>query len=280
MEVVVSVDPNSTSLESVRNINTLVDVSGVNTSSQTVIRVVSQSNSFFNSVELDQGDNRTKDFFLDNTHILVNISKNGWFDKVTLVTSLSTTSNNSGTLFLTNFNVFQDLIQLVSVSLGTHESVFFKWITNFKGFGSLLESSNNFVVNTRLNQETGTSTTDFTRVVEDRNNQVINSLIQVGIVENNVWGFTTQFQSNLLQVGFSSQFHNNLTSSSRTSESNLVNLWVAGNSSTSSGTETWNNVDNTLWHTGFNQQLGKVQGRQWSRFSRFQDSSTTSSTKK
>jgi len=75
-------------------------------------------------------------------------------------------------------------------------------------------------------------------VVEDSEIDPRDSVINVGVVKDNVWRLATKLKGDLLEVGSSSSLHDLATNDGRTSESDLVNVHVRRDGSTSDLAET------------------------------------------
>lgn len=70
-------------------------------------------------------------------------------------------------------------------------------------------------------------------------------MFEISIVVDNVGRLSSEFESDVLQVGLGSGGHNLTTDSGRTSESDLFNLEVRRDGGTDSVSVTGNDVDDT-----------------------------------
>ena len=147
------------------------------------------------------------------------------------------------------------------------ECAIIEWVTNDVLLDPLLELLYEFVVNSLLDVDTRTSTayvlsieysqvsrlvklTALAMVVEDTKVGPVDSLIDISIVENNVWALSTKLQSDLLQIAVGSCLHDLSSDWSASSEGNLVNIHVVRHSSSGNFTDARDNVENSGWKTG------------------------------
>ena len=160
-----------------------------------------------------------------------------------------------------------DPVELELRNLWALEGVWVEWVTNDVLLNPLLELLHKFVVNSLLDIDTRTSTaydlsteysqvsrfvklTALAMVVEDTKVGPVDGLIDISIVENNVWTLSTKFQSDLLQVAVGSCPHDLPPNWSASSEGNLVNVHVVRYSSSGNFTDTRDNIENSRWETG------------------------------
>jgi len=108
-ELIVGVDPHSTSSEAVSSGEDLRDVLSYNSCSKSIIGMVSTSDGLVKIRVLQNGHNRSKDLLLCNGHVVCNVGKNSWLNKVTTVKGLVTSSDNCGSLVFTLLDVVEDL---------------------------------------------------------------------------------------------------------------------------------------------------------------------------
>ena len=111
-------------------------------------------------------------------------------------------------------------------------------LTNNVRLGPLAEPLQELVIDTLLDVNTRSSTAALAVVVEDSEIDPRDSVINVGVVKDNVWRLATKLKGDLLEVGSSSSLHDLATNDGRTSESDLVNVHVRRDGSTSDLAET------------------------------------------
>ena len=163
----VAVDPDSTGLESVGDSDGGVDVGGVDSSGKAVRGVVGKANDLLLILELGDGADGAEDLLLHDLHVGLDISEDGGLDEVTLVAVALTTSDNGGTLLLTGVDVAHDTVVLELRDLRTLEGLLVEGVANLVLLSSLLEGSEELVVDTLLDVDTGTSAAALTVVVVD-----------------------------------------------------------------------------------------------------------------
>jgi hypothetical protein len=105
MESVVGVDPDGTGLEGVGDLDGGVEVGCVDGSGETVGGVVTNGDGILLGLELGDRADRAEDLLLHDLHVTLDIGKDRGLNEVTLVTLPLTTSDDSGTLFLTGLDV-------------------------------------------------------------------------------------------------------------------------------------------------------------------------------
>ena len=112
VEVIVGVDPNGTSANLVGNVNSLVDIIGVDASSKTVLSIIGKLDNTSTFLNLGNGHNGAKNLLLDNLHVFGDVSENGGVHKVTLTVNALATSDNLSTTPDTVLNVLKDTVEL------------------------------------------------------------------------------------------------------------------------------------------------------------------------
>ena len=188
---VVAVDPDSTGLQSVGNTDGGVDILGVDGSSKTVGGVVTDLDGLSLVLEFLDSDDGTEDLLLGDLHVPSDISENGGLDEVSSVAVALTTDGNGGTLGLSVVDVLHDTIELELRDLGTLEGVALEGVTNLVLGGTLLEASDELVVDTLLDQQAGTGAAALAVVEEDTEVSPGDGVVDVSVVEDNVGGLAT-----------------------------------------------------------------------------------------
>ena len=96
-------------------------------------------------------------------------------------------------------------------------------------------------------------------------------IIDIRIVEHDIWALATKLQCNLLQVRAGSRFHDLSTNDSRSGESDLVNVHVGGESSTCNLAEAGDDVDDTGRETSLFDKFGGVESAERCLFGRLEN---------
>lgn len=253
-KTVVCVHPDGTSLDAVGNLERSIDVLGVDSRGETYsellgpvlkcgataivkeypwrgleltkLCIISDPDSLGFVLEGLNNADRAEDLFLDDAHILRDIGEDGGLDVVTLVTNTLTTDLADGTGLLALFNVAQDLLKLAFVDLRTLEGILVEGVTNLVLQGTLLEGSDELIVDLLLDNDTRTSTANLAVIVVDTVVHPGNGIVEICICEDDIGGLATKLEGNLLEVTLSSGLEDLTTNESRTSEGDLVNAHV------------------------------------------------------
>lgn len=130
IEDIIAVNVDSTSSDTIGNLESIVNTFGDYSSTKSILRVVGSLNDFIDVLELHYGHNWSKDFLLCDGHIVSHITENCWFNKESLSSVSLSTCMQLGTFFLSNINIFQNLSHLFLIHLRTLIGIVSKWITN------------------------------------------------------------------------------------------------------------------------------------------------------
>lgn len=110
-----TVDPNGTGVDLVSSDQSLGDVPREDGAGQTVFGVVGHLHNFLGRRELDQDDDRAKDFLLDDLHVRSGVGEDGRLNKVSLVAESPATEVTGGTFGLSGVDVAHDSLRGRSV---------------------------------------------------------------------------------------------------------------------------------------------------------------------
>lgn len=163
----VAVDPDGTGLEGVGDADGGVDVGGVDGSGETVGGVVGEVDDLSLGGEPGDGADGAEDLLLHDLHVGADISEDGGLDEVALVAVALTTSDNGGALSLAGLDVAHDTVVLELRDLRTLEGLLVEWVTDLVLLSSLLEGSEELVVDAVLDVDTGTGAAALSVVVVD-----------------------------------------------------------------------------------------------------------------
>lgn len=105
MKGVVGVDPNSSSLDGVCDLEGGVEVAGVDSGSKAVGGVVAELDNLLLGLELGDGADGAENLFLDNLHVVGDVGEDSGLDEETLGTNTVATSLDGGALLLAVLNV-------------------------------------------------------------------------------------------------------------------------------------------------------------------------------
>jgi len=198
---VVVVDPDGTGLEGVRDTEGGVKVGGVDGSSKTIGGLVASLDDIILGLELADRADRSEDFFLHDLHVLADIGEDGGLDEVTFLTVALATGLDLGTSLLARLDIVHDSVELKLADLRALEGVGLKWVANNVLGCSLLERGNEFVVNARLDVDTGARAAALAVVEENTEVDPRDGVFDVCIVEDDIRRLATELEGDLLQVG-------------------------------------------------------------------------------
>lgn len=272
-----TVDPDSTSLETLHDADATVEVIGVDSRGKTVSGLIAELDGLLLGGELGNGADGAENLLLHNLHVRLDVAEDGRLDKVSLVTVALTTNLNSGTLLLAGLDVVHDAVILDLADLRTLERLGIEGVTNLVGRGALLECLEELVVDVLLDKDTGTGAAALAVVEVDAKVDPRNGLLNVGVVKDNVGRLATELECNLLQVGGSGSLHDGATNNGGASKGNLVNVHVRGNGGTSSLAKAGKQVEDTSREAGLLDELGENEGGEGSLLSSLHDDTVTGS---
>ena len=257
---VVAVNPDGTGIDAVGDLDSGVQVVGVDSSSQSVSGVVTSLDRILNGIELSDRANWTKDLLLHDLHVWSDVGENGWLDEVSLITQTLTTNLNLSALLLAVLNVLHDSVELDLGDLWALEGIILEWISDLVCVCALAETGDELIVDAGLDVDTGTSAAGLSVVEEDSEVNPGDSVIDISIIENDVWRLATQLKSNLLQVGVSGGLHDQATDGGGAGEGDLVDVHVGGEVGSGDAAESGDDVDDSWWETGLLDEVGGVEG--------------------
>lgn len=96
----------------------------------------------------------------------------------------------------------------------------------------------------------------------------IHSLVQICVIEDDVWALPTKLKRNRLQIALRSSLHDLPPDESATSESDFLNFQVRGNCGAYGCAVASDNVDGTRREAGFLNELAHADGGQGREFGR------------
>lgn len=226
VEHVVAVDPDGTGSERVGDAEGGVEVLGVDGGGKTVRGVVSELDDILLILELGDGTDGAEDLLLHDLHVGLDVGEDGGLDEVTLVAETLTTRLDGGTFVLAGLDVAHDTVVLELRNLRTLEGLLVEGVANLVLLSALLEGLEELVVDGLLDKDTGTGAAALAVVVVDTEVDPVDSLLDVGVFEDNVRGLATELEGDLLEVGGGSGLHNLSANNGRASEGNLVDVHV------------------------------------------------------
>ena len=129
------------------------DVLGKDSRGETVLGIVGSLENLLLGLELDQDDDGSENFLMTDLHRLVDISKDGRLDIVTLVTESLSSEKQVGTVVFTRLDVTHDPVVLNLTDLGTLESIGLEGVANLESLGVFKELLLELVVDALLDKD-------------------------------------------------------------------------------------------------------------------------------
>lgn len=121
---VVGVDPHAAGANSASDTQGAVDVSRPHGARQSVLTVVCHVDDFLLGLELNHNSDRPEDFFLGDTHLVVDVDKKRLQHKRAFFTARNgnalAANQHLGAFVFADFDVLQNLIELLFVYLRVH----------------------------------------------------------------------------------------------------------------------------------------------------------------
>jgi len=99
----------------------------------------------------------------------------------------------------------------------------------------------------------------------------VDSLIEICVVEYNVWALSTKLKGDILEVALGGGLHDLSADEGRTGEGNLVDTMVLGDGLTNSISVSNNKVEDTRREASFTDHVGDHEGGQRSHLGGFHD---------
>ena len=296
VEGVVGVDPDGAGLERIADLDGGVEVLGVHGGGEAVGGLVGGLDDLVLGGELGDGADGAEDLLLHDLHVLVHVGEDGGLDEVALVALAVAASLDGGTSLLSGLdiadvdvsassicqeevinNLPHDAVELQLGDLWALEGVLGEWVANNVLLCALLEALQELIVDTVLYVDTRTGAAALAVVKEDTEVDPGDGVVDVSVVEDNVWRLAAELKGDLLQVGAGGGLENGTAGNGGASEGDLVDVHVRGDGGTGGLTETRDDVDNTWWETGLLDELGGDEGTKWGLLSRLDDNGVTAS---
>ena len=279
MEHVVLVDPDGAGAEGVADSDGGVEAGGVDGGGEAVGRRVAEADGVGFIFELGDGADGAEDLFLHDLHVFRHAREDGRLDEVALFAVALAADFDFGAFFPAGVDVAgfasvfilvgewmymrdlpHDAVILQLGNLRTLERVRTKGVTHNVLLRSGLECFDKLVIDPLLDIYPGSSAAALAVVEENTEVDPRDRIFDIRIVEDNIRALATKLQGNLFQIRASGRFHDLPADNGRSGESDLVNVHVGREGSTSNLAEARDDVDDTGWETGFFDELGGVEG--------------------
>ena len=269
----------------------------MNGGGETVRGVVAEFDGVLLVLEFRDAADGAEDLFFDDPHVGSDVGEDGGLDEIPFFAVAFAAGDDLGAGVLAVLDVAHDPVILQLGDLGALERVGVERVADDVLAGAGLEGFDEFVVDVFLHEDAGTGTAALAVVVEDAEVDPRDGVFDVGVVEDDVGGFATEFERHFLQVGFCRGLHDGAADYGGSGEGDLVDVHVrcdglkemlvqqfpqlpgygSGLTGTGSLAEPRDDVDNTGWETSFLDESCGVESRQWSLLGGLEDDGITGS---
>ena len=178
----------------------LADVARPNCGCQAVIAVVRARDDFFGIGERHRRNHRAEDFFLDDFHILVRVDQDRGLNEISAVTGLVASNDRLRAFREARFEVSADAIQLFFGDQRPHLRFRLKPRSNFNLLRVIGDAFDNTIVDRFLHVEARSSAATLAVIEEDCTRRAGNRGFEIGIFEDDVRRFATEFQGYFFQI--------------------------------------------------------------------------------
>ena len=291
---VVLVHPDGSGAEGVADSDGGVEAGGVDGGGEAVGRRVAEADGVVFVLELGDGADGAEDFFLHDLHVFRHAREDGRLDEVALFAVALAADFDFGALFPAGVDIAafalvcgligrwqymrglpHDAVILQLGDLRTLERVRTEWVTHNVLLRSGLERFDELVIDPLLNIYPGSSAAALAVVEENTKVDPRNCILDIRVVEDNIWALATKLQGHLFQIRASSRFHDLPANNGRSRESDLVNVHVGREGSAGNLAEAGDDVDDARWESGFFDELGGVEGAERSLFGGLENDDVT-----
>src|SRR5579885_760314 len=167
---------------------------------QAIDRVICQGNRFRFALKLHESKHRTEDFLLSYSHTIRNTREDSWLQVVTgRITDRRASNENLRSLLFSKMNVLRDCVPMGSADQWANVSRAIKWITHAQTRHSLGQPLSEFSGNAALHKKAAASCAALTSIYKHAFHSSLYSSFEIGVVEDNIRRFASEFQGDTLQ---------------------------------------------------------------------------------
>ena len=164
--------------------NCSIYVGSQHTCPQSIRQGISPLNHLILILPLQNTDYWTKNLFLGNPHVILNIVENSWLDIIALLSPSLSSHRYFGSFSFTFADIPQNLLELGLVNDWSLGSFWVHWISVDHGFGKFNTLLNEFIIDGFVNEAPGGGDTALSTVVPEETS-CGDSLVKVSIWTNN-----------------------------------------------------------------------------------------------
>jgi limonene-1,2-epoxide hydrolase len=202
IEDVVTIHPHCPGAHLIGDVMRLLDVAGPNGGGKAVQSPIRAVDHFVDALKRDDAHHRTKDLFLRDFHVVLNIGEHGGLDEVAAIADAIAAADQFRALVTARANVAHDLVELRLVYL---RALFRSWIERIAD-GAFLRSDAAFfdelIVDLLFDKHPRSSAAALAVIEEQSEVGAFDSFIQVCVSENNIRTLPAEFQRYALQIRF------------------------------------------------------------------------------
>mmetsp|Transcript_528 Transcript_528/g.1324 ORF Transcript_528/g.1324 Transcript_528/m.1324 type:complete len:275 (+) Transcript_528:173-997(+) len=225
----VSVNPDSASMELVSNLLSPVKILSPHTSAKSILGVISPINCLLDGFVGHHWKHRAKLLLINNAHTLLDIAEHHGLNHEALRRAATRrgyfTANHFCAVVERVNEKLAHLVILHRVIERAEHDIFLKSVAEGCIFGDLSKSLKSILVNSLIHVDTLGSNADLTTVTESCAKEALGSLLGVYILEHNGRIVAAKLKSDTLE-GFRCGLHDLLASRGASSERDLVNTRV------------------------------------------------------
>jgi len=233
--VATAVDPDSTSLQSVRRFDSPGDILREYRTRQAISRIIRLPNRILVILELDNDNHRAEDLLADNLHVGLAVREDCGLDEVAFRAVTFAAVVACSAFGFAGFDIAHNAVILLLRGLCSLESSVVERIPNLEALCPLRELVYKLVVNLGVNKNPRASTARLSLVEENSNRRPINSLFHVTIVENNTRRFASKLKCDVLQVALGRRLRDLTSNGSAAGERDLLDIHMRRNGRTDGG---------------------------------------------
>src|SRR5215472_2337991 len=243
VENIEAVHPDCACFDVVRDRVCLADVARPNGGRKPIRRVVCTLNHLVKVAESDDAHYWPENLFARNLHFILDIGKHGRLDEEAIVSDGLSAHKQIGALPLACINVGHHPIELCAINLRALLDGRIKRVADSTPGGARNALFHEFVIDLVFDEQARARAADLALVEEEPEMAAFNRLLHVGIGENNVRAFSTQFQASTLEVGFSGRLQDESAHFCRAGKGDFVDVHVIGDRRSSGRSITRKNID-------------------------------------
>lgn len=268
---VVTVDPNGSGADVVRDVKSFVDILGEDCSSETIHGVIGAIDDLFDGLELQDLHDGAEDFLFGDSHVVLDVREDGGLDEITFVTEAFSSGLQRGTLLLARLDERQDLVELGLIDLRTVVGGQVQWIGEQMFLGTFGAAADEFIIDRFLNERSRSGTAALSHVVEEGEVGLFDGVVQVSVSQNDVWALSSELEGDALEIGLGGNLLDELSDLRGPGKRDLIDVGVFGDGGACGGAIASDDVQDTSREASLFEQGGNIESGQGSLFGGLHD---------